>query len=239
MSVSIIRELFQQLPPPQKDQVFLDHCERYVDSSEGSRDLCDLIAHLSRTWELIAAPVGVTAQIKEVFEQAGLGLSFPQLFADVNRFKGRIEQLSWGISSRRIKEVAYSALLLVNTASRSVLFTQGSSLLALSARSLVRVNVVMSVTSWLTDGSDLVRDILEWQVEGKTPEKNCVAWLNVMKNLSSVAVSSLLLVSYTFGIAMSQPLMAGALFTLSTVYLSSKISGYFYDKMVAGHGALS
>lgn len=245
MCGQVTNSLFQSIPPPYKEEApkgFLDHCATYLTSLEGSRDLFDVISHVSRAFELFSSPLSeaskLATQVKDLFELSGLSLSVPSLVVDMNTLDHSLSRLfavSCGHTMqtvKAIKDVAMQALLLLNTGTRGVLFAQGSKILSLTARQIVRVNLIASVASFITDGSDLIRDCLEWQVEGKSKEADNLAFMNVVKNLSSVAVSALMLFSYASGMALAEPLIAGSIFALGTVYLVSKISGYFYKKMV-------
>ncbi len=245
MSLCVVREMFQSIPVSSAEKPskgVLDHSEDYLGTSEGVRDLCDVVSHVFGTLELCTSPLSemgrLATKVKDVFGTTGLALSYPQLISDVNRLRHSVSRLFLSScvqtmqTARAVKDVAMSFLLLVNTGSRAVLFAQNSELLFLAARQVSRVNIIVSVTSFITDGSDLIRDCLEWQVEGKTAERDNLAFMNVMKNLSSVAASALLLISYAFGVSLTEPVMLGSMFVLGTVYLVSKISGYFYAKMV-------
>lgn len=239
----MIRELFQAMPPePGSPRGFLDHCDQYFGPSEGSRDLYDIISHTAVIVELMTFPLSemskLASKVREVFEVTGLGLSFCQLVPDVNALSHSTSRLfTSGFTqtvqtARAVKDVAMHSLLLVNTVTRVALFANGSELLSLTARQVFRASIVLSVTSLITDGSDLIRDCLEWQVEGKSMEEDVLALSNVIKNLSSVAVSALSLVAYLFGVALTEPLFVGSMVVLGTVYFTSKVFGYFYHKMV-------
>jgi hypothetical protein len=238
MSTQIINGLFQSIPPTKVEKGFLDHCEAYVSTTDGARDLYDLISHCSKGWEIWGDCNPCAVQVKEVFELAGLTLSVPQLICDLSALNRGITRLFASScehtmqTARTIKDVVMQSLLLINTGARSISFAQGMKCLALTSRQIVQVSLIATVTSLITDGSDLIRDCIEWQVEGKSEEADNLAFMNVMKNLSSVAVSVLLLVSSTFGALLSEPVLTGALFALGTIYLVSKISAYFYKEMV-------
>ena len=241
MSIHVIRDLFQTSPGLEIEGAqkgFVEHCQDYADSAEGCRDVFDWLSHLSRTCEILSSSseIGrVADRAKDLFETAGLGLSVPQLISDWGKVVHSISVLTSNhalSAARAVKDVVHSSLLFVNTTMRAVLFVNGAKVVSLAARQVVCVNVILSATALLTDGSDLIRDWLVWGVEGKRPEEDYQALMNVVKNASSVAVSALLMVAYTFGIALAEPIFAGSIFVLSSIYLTSKVSSYFYHKMV-------
>ncbi|MBS0603757.1 MAG: hypothetical protein JSS60_01830 [Verrucomicrobia bacterium] len=263
-SPGIFHNLFAPLPPSrverQKDA--LDHVADYADSSAGAWDLFRVGNHIFSAVEMYLSPShhlgDVVGRVKEVFNTAGIGLSIPQVFSDVNSLRRSIGNLltvqdlpySDPLRSSKIAQAAKKSFLdtvgLTNTAAQIALFVDNAKIFAFDSLHLRVIDGVYNVTSAIWDGAELIGEYFKLQhyhspeaqprnaaEAAKLEEKKTLSWITIAKDVASVALAAISIGAIVFGIATSSmAVVSVALLGLSAFWLTMKLTGYFYNKVI-------
>lgn len=262
-SQSLLHDLFAPLPeepssaPPPKDG--LDRVAQYMESTSGAWDLFRIFDHavqyLQNLPSLSEGFKDLSSGISKVVSLSGVSLSLPTLFSDVNTLRRKTGafvsalELPHSDPLRRQKvlqsgkDAFVSSMWLTNTAAQATLF--------FNEAKLVKLGEYLPVVDGVYQGSALVSDGIEMveqaynlhsyqkvqprddQEAAELGEKKWLAWMVVLKDVASVALSIISLVGIALGIAIfSLPVMAVVALGLSTTWLTMKISSYFYKEII-------
>lgn len=260
----ILHNLFAPLPDTRVEQrkdVF-DHVANYADTANGAWDVFRIGNHIFAALEMCLSPAhhlnGAVGKVKEVFNTAGIGLSIPQLFTDVNNLRRSVKNLfvvpdlpfSDPLRSAKVAQAAKKSFLdsltLTNTLAQIILFIDNAKIYALKAAHLAAVDGVYNLTSGITDSAEGIgeyfklkqyhspesqpRNALE---AAKLKEKKTLAWITIAKDVASVALAAIALGTLYFGVAASSvALISFTTLTLSAFWLGTKLTAYFYNKIV-------
>lgn len=232
-----------------------DHIADYANPGQGAQDffrvLNLVLNYVKKIPQLGAGPLSIVNKSWKAFTAIELGIKLPYSIAVGNEFRQNVRQLFSAKSDPQqstevAKEAALSGTSFVNTLAEAALFFDHAKILTYSAKLLQSLNVVASATCVITDTADLAKQVSKLsridlaicdaqnakEVVHLQSEKK-LAWMTIAQDVSSIALSSLLLL----GIAMGAALEATAVFTavvimLGTSWLALKIAIHFYDTIV-------
>jgi hypothetical protein len=240
----------------------LDHVADYANSASGAWDVVRIfntaLSYLKLIPSISSQHSEFVGRVSTVADTAGIGLSIPQIFSDCNTLRRSISNLcsvqdlpySDPLRTRRVAQAAKKGFLdsmnLTNTLSQAALFTNQAKIFVFETVHLNVLNGVYNATSFVTDGAELVGEYFKLkhyhspeaqprnQTEAsKLEERKTLAWITIGKDVASVAGASIALLAIAFGIAtQGAALISGACLVLSTVWLTMKLIGYFYNKIV-------
>ncbi len=263
-SNGLFYDLFAPIPQTTADRKkdHLDHVAEYTASSSGAWDLFRVGNHIFSALEIYLNPShhlsGLASKAREVFNSAGIALSIPQFFSDLNSLRKSITNL-WTVQdlpysdplrARKIAQAAKQGFMDTNnltwTGSQITLFLEGAKVITLKAAELSLVDTVNNVTGAIGDTDELLGEyykLKQYHSPGAQPrnqaeaskleEKKMLAWINIAKDAASLAAAAI-----TAGIALYW-LATGAVITfpvsllaLSSIWLTMKITSYFYNAVV-------
>jgi len=201
-------------------------------------------------------------RMKRVFDSAGVALSIPQLISNVNSLRRSVINFfisqdlpySDALRNRKIAQAAKAGFVdsinLTNTVAQIALFLDSAKVFLFDAVYLQIIDGVYTITGAVSDGMELVGEYFKLkqyqsldsqprnQTEAaKLEEKKTLAWINIAKDVASLAVAaiaiapliaSLLGVSFVATTYITSTVVLG----ISTFWLTAKISGYFYNKVI-------
>lgn len=249
----------QPSAPPYKDHA--DHVAHYANTTEGAWDLFRFIDCTLSWFKMLpsipARLLDTITKVDNVANAAGIGLSIPKILVDGNTLRNSFTQLlgvqdlpySDPLRDRKIAQAAKKSFLdAINftfTLSQATLFLDNARIWVLDAAKSTVVNTVFNATSIISDGADLITECFNLEryqsseaqprsaaESAKLEEKKWLSWMNVIKDVASVAGAALALVGIVFGIATaSVPIIIAGL-ALNTVWLTMKLASYFYNKIV-------
>ncbi len=203
--------------------------------------------------------ISVAEKAKQIFNTAGIGLSIPQIFSDIHSLCKSfthlfaVQDLPYNDFLRTskigqaIKETFLDSIHLTNTVAQIILFVENVKLFLFEASHLHFLNGIYNLTSIIEDGVELVGEYFKLQYyhspeakprngaeTAKLEEKKVLSWIMIAKNVSSIALSVIL----SYGMMIST-VAAGSitvipivLLSLSTFWLTTKLVGYFYEKII-------
>jgi hypothetical protein len=248
--------------PTTRDKDPIDHIADYAGSAAGAWDVFRFIDYtLSYAkWIPSLAPnwLSVIGKIKDVASTVGIGLSIPKIIVDTNTLRRSLSNLftvqdlpySDPLRTRKIAQAYKKSFLdtvdLTWTVSQAALFIDATKIYVFETANLRIIDGINNVTSVISDGADLISEYFKLQQyhspgaqprngeeSSKLEQKKCLSWMNIVKDIASVAGSAIALVGIAFGIALhSVPIAAGAVLVLSTIWLTMKLAGHFYNKIV-------
>ncbi len=237
------------------------HVIDYLDSSSGVWDfsrVCELFFSYLHSLPILSDSNRLRSEkISGVFAVTGAALSLPQLVVDIHAWVSSFSHLfsSAKLSEKdpsrqaRVTHAAKKALIntsnLGNTFTQALIFFNESKLVNL-AKQMPVVNFFFNSTSLLSDGVECVqeakkvskymaklskgvplRKVERWQGKLK------LAWMKIAQASSSVAMAVIGLGALAAGVAVtSLPILSSVSLGLLTVWLTSKISSYFYEKIL-------
>jgi hypothetical protein len=215
--------------------------------------------HVFSAIKLYAHKFGdVIGRVSELFDAAGIGLSIPQVFSDANTLRHSITSLSraqglpYSDSSRAIKVAQATkksfldSMTLTNTLAQIALFVENTKVFLFKAVHLRVIEGIYNATSIITDGAELIGECFKLkqyhspEAQPRDPagvaklnEKKTLAWITIAKDVASVALGGIALVTIAFGVATSSmTLLSTALLGVSAFWLTMKLTGYFYNKVI-------
>jgi len=262
VSFESFRDLFTPLPevPAPREKSALDHVVDYVDTTEGTWDFFRIVSQISETIELYASKAfaQTAAKVKEVAGLAGLGLSVPRAFSEINNARRHVAD--WisaynlpendPFKGRRIAQAAKNSITdlfsSAFTGSQIALFADGAKLVSLDAITRQVTEGINNIAGGILDGVDLIGECFKLHRYGspemspRTPaettklqEKKTLAWINIAKNVASIAGGIIAMTALVFGVVTSSvPIVATVLLITGSVWLTLKLTSYFYNKIV-------
>lgn len=240
----------------------LDHIADYTDKSSGAWDVFRIGNHLFSAIELYLTPShkfgDVVGRVKEVFNTAGIGLSIPQLFSDFNSLRRSVVNLltvqdlpySDPLRGRKIAQATKKSFLdtmnLTNTVAQIALFVDNAKIVVFEATQLRFIDGLYNITSAITDGVELVGEYFKLKQyhapeaqprnpaeAAKLEEKKTLAWITIAKDVASIALAAIALGTIVLGVAIGNAaIVSTAILGISTFWLTMKLAGYFYDKII-------
>ncbi len=260
----IFSHLFNPLPStqeaPPKDA--FDHVADYADTAQGAWDIFRFGNHVASFLEIHFPPThhlnALVGKVKEVFNTAGIALSIPQIFSDLNNIRRSItnffsvQDLPYSDPHRtsKIAQAAKKGFLdmtvLTNSVTQAALFLDNAKVFLFETLHLKVIDGVYNLTSAVLDGAELVgeyfklkhyhspeaqpRNTLE---ASKLEEKKRLSWMNIAKDVASIALATITLSGIVFGItASAMATFSTAILCLSAFWLTMKLTSYFYNKAV-------
>ena len=200
----------------------------------------------------------IITKVDSVANTAGIGLSIPKILFDGNTLRHSFIKLlgvqdlpySDPLRDRKIAQAAkksfIDAINLTGTLSQAALFLDNAKISrVLDAAKTRLVNGIFNGASVISDGADLITECFKLQYfrspeaqprntaeSAKLEEKKWLSWMNVVKDVASIAGAALALVGIVFGIVtQSVPIIVAGL-VLNTVWLTMKLATYFYNKII-------
>jgi hypothetical protein len=199
-------------------------------------------------------------RISNVIGTMGMGLSIPAIATDCNHLRSSLARLftvqdlpySDPLRSQKITQAVKKGFLdllgFANDMSQAALFMDRVKVLVLEASQLKVADGIYSGTSIAMDSVDLVSEYFKLQryhsqeaqprnpiESAKLEQKKTLAWMTIVKDIFSIASSGLAMIAMIFGAAalgVSTANIAFAGLTLSTVWLVTKMTSHFYNKLV-------
>lgn len=247
--------------PPTKD--CFDYAAGYVDTN-GSWDFFRIINqgldYLKHIPSLSQAGKDLIGRVGMVVDTAGIGLSIPQIIPDFNALRHSVKKLIAAqdlpyndpLRERKITQAAKRTFLdgmnAANNLSQAALFLDKVKIFLFETRHLHILDGIYNITSGILDTAELIGECFKLNhyssIEGQPrteiektqlSEKKCLSWMTVIKDVASIALACLALIGIIFGIV-TQGIMFITVtgLVLSTVWLSLKITTYFFEKIVIG-----
>jgi hypothetical protein len=264
MVFSSVRDLFVPLPDTgaseEKDP--LDHLADFASSSTGAWDIFRVGEHLFKVVQLNLSPTHGFANVAErvvtLFNTAGIGLSIPQFFADVNALRHSalqffaVQNLPYNdpLRGRKIAQAAKLGFLdsmnLTNTVAQIALFLDAAKVFLIDTVPLQITDGVYNLTSFITDGAELVGECFKLEnyhspagaprtpsEAAKLEQKKILSFITIAKDVASIALAVIALGSLALGVTVAGiPNATAIIFGTSAFWLTMKLAGYFYDKIV-------
>ncbi len=245
---------------PQKD--YLDHVADYADSSSGAWDVFRFIENgLAYVKFLPTLPenyLEALKKVKDVASAAGMGLCIPKIISDCNNLRRSFsnllatqdlpysDPLRTRIIAHAVKKTFTDSVDLTNDVSLAALFIDNAKVFIFEASHLRIFDGVYNLTSVISDGVELITECFKLnnyqspemhprnQAEAtKLSERKTLSWMVIAKDVSSIAGSVIALVGIVFGIAtQSLAIVSIAALVLGTVWLTTKLAAYFYNKII-------
>jgi hypothetical protein len=244
---------------PQVKQGKADLVTGYFETATGTWDLyrgCENIALWVQKCSLLDASQRFLAEkTSQVMSVLGAGLSIPHLFIDGNGLRKSVEQLSLSnqladtdpLKGEKItearKQVFVKSMYLGATFTMALNFFHDLKFVDF-AKQLPVINFFFNATCLAADSVELVDEVYKVSgyrsVSGQSAEKMAeiqdktwLAWVNIVKCVSSVALAVIGLASLTTATAAVNPvLLSTSILGLSTTWLVAKLSSYFYKKTI-------
>lgn len=201
-------------------------------------------------------------KIKGVFDSAGVALSIPQLISNVNTLRRSITQFltsqdlpySDALRTRKIAQAAKTSFVdsinLTNTVAQIALFLDSAKVFVFETVYLKVVDGVYNVTGAISDGVELVGEYFKLkqyqspeaqprnQAEAaKLEEKKTLAWITIAKDVASLFLGIITFAPVAaafFGVPFvaTAYITSTAIVAVSTFWLTMKITGHFYNKVI-------
>ncbi|GEM_PF-3948572 len=201
-------------------------------------------------------------RVKGVFDSAGAALSFPQLLSNINALRRSITQLflsqdlpySDALRTKKIAQAAKTSFVdsvnLTNTVAQMALFLESTRIFIFEAVHLRLIDGIYNITGGVGDAVELIGEYFKLKHYGspeaqprnqseaaKLEEKKTLAWITVAKGVTSIVLAAIALAplaASAFGIslAVSAYISSTAIVAMSTFWLTMKIAGHFYNKVI-------
>lgn len=201
-------------------------------------------------------------RVKGVFDSAGAALSFPQLLSNINALRRSITQLlasqdlpySDALRAKKIAQATKASFVdsvnLTNTAAQIALFLESTRIVLFKAVHLRIIDGIYNITGGIGDSVELVGEYFKLkhyaspeaqprnQAEAaKLEERKTLAWMTIAKDVASIALAVIALAplaAAALGVSciVSTYITATAIVAISTFWLTMKIAGYFYNKVI-------
>lgn len=243
-----------------------NHLIEYLETRNGAWDftrVCDLFFTYCHTLPLLSDAHRLTAKkISGIFSFTGSALSVSQLVNDSYAWGNSVKHFftSWRISNKnalRNQKISYAAKKalvdssnLGNTVAQSLTFFHEAKLLNL-VKQLPLINFVSCVTSFFSDGVECIQEAfkvsryeaklghrLAYQKVTRLEGKLRLAWMKIAQATASIASAVIGLGALATGVVVtSVPLLSATCLALSTIWLTLKITVYFYDKQLQVHSS--
>ena len=253
-------DLFAPLPeestsePVSKDG--LDRVSAYTDSTSGAWDFFRVVNQATGYFKEIPSLSDSARQLflkgSEASNLSGISLSIPTIFSDLNTLRKKIGAFSEAqalpdddpLRRQKVlqagKGTFLSAMWLTNTVSQAGLFLHEAKVADL-AQYVPAIDSVYQGSSLISDGAELVEQAyklnsdraMQWLTPTQIEEEKNLARIVIIKDLASVVLAVISLGGIALGIAVFsiQPIAWIGL-GLSTVWLTAKISSYFYKGII-------
>lgn len=238
-----------------------EYTTKYVDAVWGTWDLwlvlSNALDHIKNLSFLNDSGRDFTERLSGVTNLSGMAMSIPALFTTANGFRKNIfafahaQDLPYsdGLRHQKIlqtgKNAVTSGMTFTWVLSQAALFAHEVKIIDLG-KNLPVVNVVAQGASIIADGSELVEDIYKVNAyraaqaltnnpqEGAQLEENLwLSFMRIVKNVSSLAMSTIALIAIGVGVVTSTlPIVAPIVLGLMTVWLAAKISSQLYDEFL-------
>ena len=245
---------------PDKDHV--DHIAEYTDTAKGAWDLFRVMDCSLSYAKKASLPTGKwfpqIEKVQDVASSAGLGLSIPKTISDANSLRHSMSSLNAmrklpsndPLKTRKIAQAAKKSFVdaaeLTGTLSQVGMFINNAKICVFEASKMKVLDGINNMSSIITDGAELVTEcfklgdykLAEAQprtsvAASKLQEQKRLTWILIAKNVASVAASAIAIVAFVFGIVLeSIPIIVGAVLVLNTVWLTMKLAGHFYKKII-------
>lgn len=251
MQLSSVKQTFVDLfrPVPEKKVTSVSaHVQDYLGTTSGSQAAFDLVARVCETIKMTtpcAEWACCAAQVQGVFDTSALALDLPDLASHPSAFVSSCVSLIAPSSdesrsvARRVKDVIYTGLSGVRTGAKAVLFAASTSCAALPLRHILKVNVLATSATLLTDCADLARDCLVLGQEEHSPETALLALTNVVKNIASVVAGVFVWISLSLPHLSIAPWLPALILASGLVFSVARVSSYFVEKMIVEPSARS
>ncbi|MES2121821.1 MAG: hypothetical protein V4492_03465 [Chlamydiota bacterium] len=237
---------------------FGDHLGKYANPGEGSQDFFRVVklvlTYLEKIPCLSLSSASFLSRATKAFTTLELGIKLPYAVFVGNGFRQSLQKVASAkteghmqtLTSELTKEAFLSGTFLTNTLSEGALFFNHTKLITYGAKLLRNLNIISSATCLIMDGADLAKQYEKLReistALGQTQDKNTkthleserkLTWITIAQDVSSIALSSLLLLGIALGAAVeSATLFTGTILLLGTSWLTFRIAVHFYDKMV-------
>lgn len=244
---------------PALKQGKVDRVTGYLETATGTWDLYRAFETIS-LWAqkctlLDASQRFLAEKTSQVMSVLGAGLSLPHLLIDGNGLKKSVEQLSLAnqlteadpLRGKKIteagKQVFVKSMYFGTTFTMALNFFHELKFVDF-AKQLPIINFFFNATCLAADSVELVDEVYKVSgyrsVKGESPEKMAevqdkawLAWVNIVKCVSSVALAVIGLASLTTATAAVNPvLLSTSILGLSTTWLVAKISSHFYKQAI-------
>ncbi len=266
-STNFFSNLFTPISPEAIEQKkekkdALDHIANYADTASGAWDLFRVGNYIFSVIEHALSPLhkfaGTVGKTKEVFNAAGIGLSIPQIFSDVNSLRSSISDFfgtqklpnSDPLRERKVAQAAKKSFLdtmnLTSTVAQILLFIDNAKIFLFEAVHLRIVDGIFNITCAISDGAELIGECfklkqyrsldLPAQRVGevtKLQEKKTLSWLLIAKNVASLALAAISLGAIISGVAVGNFFaLPVVVLGISGLWLTLKLASHFYNKVV-------
>jgi hypothetical protein len=257
-SISSIHDLFVPLPEePVLEKDHADHIAEYADTAKGAWDLfrvADCTLSHAKKVPSLAKRLPQLEKVQDVASSAGLGLSIPKTISDANNLRRSISSFKAArdlpdrdpLKTRKVAQAAKKSFLdtaeLAGTLSQVGTFINNVKIRDFNPLQLKVLDGINNGSTLITDGAELITECCKLKDYRQTRTSNDVerlqehkrlSWILIAKNVASVAGSIIAIGAIAFGVALqSIPLVLGAVLVLNTVWLTMKLAGHFYKKIV-------
>jgi hypothetical protein len=245
---------------PRKD--YLDHVADYADTTSGAWDVFRFIENpLSYVKFLPNIPVNYSLlleKVRSVASSLGMGLCIPKILSDCNNLRRSFTNLlgtqdlpySDPLRTRKVAQAAKKTFTdtvdLTNDVSLAALLIDNGKVFIFEASYLRIFDGVYNLTSVISDGVELITECFKLnhyhspemhprnQAEAaKLGERKTLSWIVIAKDVASIGGAAIALVGIVFGIAtQSLAIVSIVALVLGTVWLTTKLAAYFYNKIV-------
>lgn len=242
---------------------FIDQAVNLANTTDGAWDFFHVLeqpfAYLPHLSSLKEPEKALMRHVGSVFNSAALALSLPKTLVDANDLHKNAQQLMGAIKTpysdpKREAKVAQATtktflggITLGNTITQAGLFLNQAKIIILSAKDFFWMDAISHITSFLSDGADLilqglklrylyaissVKDITSNQKE-KLAEEQHLAFTSMLRDIISVALSTIALTGILFSISLETVLLLPeTMLVLGSIWLFLKLYCTFYEKIV-------
>lgn len=240
----------------------VDHVSDYMSTTQGAWDFFRLAWHVVEFAKKVPAIVGKWSGLLDgagaVANNAGIALSLPSLISDGNSLHRsltaawKIHHLNYSDPQRgqkiaqAYKKAVLDSLAFTNTTAQAALFLDSSKVFPLKPHHFPITDGIYNGTSLILDGSDLVSHCYQLKtlykepidpnnatVKKHTEEKKTFSWMRVVQNTASIGASVIAMTGILFTVGIeAAAVLATVSLALGAVWLTLKISSYFYEKIV-------
>jgi hypothetical protein len=248
--------------PATRDKDYVDHVAEYADSAAGTWDVFRVIdltlSYVKMLPSLSPSWLEMLGKVKDVANMAGIGLSIPKMIADCNTFRRSLSNLlavhdlpySDPLRTRKIAQAFKKSFVdsfdLTWTCTQAALFLNNAKIFMIEATQLRMLDGLNNIASVVSDSAELITECFKLkhfhspEAQPRNPaestkleERKCLSWMTVVKDVTSIGTAAIALVGIIFGVATQSIAAIGiAVLVLSTVWLTMKLSTYFYNKIV-------
>jgi len=240
----------------------LDHIAEYTASGSGAWEILYVVDQVLSYVRLLPslAEGGRTliGRVSDAVNTVGLALSIPAVFSDCVTLRNSVIRLyelkdlptADPFRHRKIllgsKAVVLDALMLTNNFTYIPYLLEHLKIHLFEARHLPIFEGIYNVSSILLEGAEFVEEGLKLNQyysldkssmtlvqKLRIEEKQCLSWMVVAKDVSSVAISVISIIGLIFGLAIEGVgILAIGFLVLSSFWLTIKIVAYFYEQLV-------